>query len=127
MCCFFSIRRRHTRCSLVTGVQTCALPIYKEEIGAENPLAGLPEQPLEARPDDALERPQHRPQPQHHALEAAPRNAAAVDEVRHAEVRSGVSRYGEECVRPCNYWTCPSHYTKNNIEVHKYQHTFMHK
>src|SRR3546814_5106465 len=25
---FFSIRRRHTRCALVTGVQTCALPIY---------------------------------------------------------------------------------------------------
>src|SRR3546814_8601672 len=24
---FFSIRRRHTRCALVTGVQTCALPI----------------------------------------------------------------------------------------------------
>src|SRR3546814_4814117 len=36
MCCcsifvgvifFFSSRRRHTRCALVTGVQTCALPI----------------------------------------------------------------------------------------------------
>src|SRR3546814_13344394 len=26
--CFFSSRRRHTRCALVTGVQTCALPIY---------------------------------------------------------------------------------------------------
>src|SRR3546814_10870510 len=26
--CFFSSRIRHTRCSLVTGVQTCALPIY---------------------------------------------------------------------------------------------------
>src|SRR3546814_4228403 len=26
---FFSSRRRHTRCSLVTGVQTCALPIYE--------------------------------------------------------------------------------------------------
>src|SRR3546814_4505419 len=31
-CCFFMIfffssRRRHTRCALVTGVQTCALPI----------------------------------------------------------------------------------------------------
>src|SRR3546814_3953808 len=25
--CFFSSRRRHTRCALVTGVQTCALPI----------------------------------------------------------------------------------------------------
>src|SRR3546814_2737426 len=29
---FFSSRRRHTRCALVTGVQTCALPI--------SPLAG---------------------------------------------------------------------------------------
>src|SRR3546814_7449689 len=29
---FFSSRRRHTRCALVTGVQTCALPIL---IGAD--------------------------------------------------------------------------------------------
>src|SRR3546814_5284642 len=27
ICFFFSSRRRHTRCALVTGVQTCALPI----------------------------------------------------------------------------------------------------
>src|SRR3546814_15069958 len=27
MCFFFSSRRRHTICALVTGVQTCALPI----------------------------------------------------------------------------------------------------
>src|SRR3546814_2653785 len=27
VCFFFSSRRRHTRCALVTGVQTCALPI----------------------------------------------------------------------------------------------------
>src|SRR3546814_17879262 len=26
---FFSCRRRHTRCALVTGVQTCALPISR--------------------------------------------------------------------------------------------------
>src|SRR3546814_10299587 len=25
----FSSRRRHTRCALVTGVQTCALPIFE--------------------------------------------------------------------------------------------------
>src|SRR3546814_7050073 len=32
---FFSSRRRHTRCALVTGVQTCALPIFVlAEIGA---------------------------------------------------------------------------------------------
>src|SRR3546814_20244490 len=28
---FFSSRRRHTRCALVTGVQTCALPIFANE------------------------------------------------------------------------------------------------
>src|SRR3546814_2544988 len=38
---FFSSRRRHTRCALVTGVQTCALPIY---IKIDRPIivAGLP-------------------------------------------------------------------------------------
>src|SRR3546814_7696639 len=61
--------------------------LFRSEIGAENPLAGLPEQPPEARPDDALERPQHRLQPQHRALEAAPRDGAPVDEVRQADVR----------------------------------------
>src|SRR3546814_17949365 len=29
---FFSSRRRHTRCALVTGVQTCALPIYRQYV-----------------------------------------------------------------------------------------------
>src|SRR3546814_12566204 len=28
---FFSSRRRHTRCALVTGVQTCALPISRSD------------------------------------------------------------------------------------------------
>src|SRR3546814_4250916 len=28
---FFSSRRRHTRCALVTGVQTCALPICQSQ------------------------------------------------------------------------------------------------
>src|SRR3546814_17644279 len=31
MCFFFSSRRRHTRCALVTGVQTCALPILQSD------------------------------------------------------------------------------------------------
>src|SRR3546814_4496664 len=30
-CLFFSGRRRHTICALVTGVQTCALPISVEQ------------------------------------------------------------------------------------------------
>src|SRR3546814_15371491 len=32
-CFFFSSRRRHTRCALVTGVQTCALPILSLDEG----------------------------------------------------------------------------------------------
>src|SRR3546814_1407188 len=34
---FFSSRRRHTRCALVTGVQTCALPIYLTWLGVLAP------------------------------------------------------------------------------------------
>src|SRR3546814_8632350 len=32
---FFSSRRRHTSCALVTGVQTCALPIFAAERARE--------------------------------------------------------------------------------------------
>src|SRR3546814_5343129 len=35
---FVSSRRRHTRCALVTGVQTCALPIYKRNKNGTNIL-----------------------------------------------------------------------------------------
>src|SRR3546814_7159459 len=37
---FFSSRRRHTRCALVTGVQTCALPISLPCAYAENAGVG---------------------------------------------------------------------------------------
>src|SRR3546814_17264651 len=36
---FCSSRRRHTRCALVTGVQTCALPIYAARDRAAVPPA----------------------------------------------------------------------------------------
>src|SRR3546814_2603398 len=36
---FFSSSRRHTRCALVTGVQTCALPIYVLMSISNNPPA----------------------------------------------------------------------------------------
>src|SRR3546814_10309550 len=42
-CFFFSSRRRHTRCALVTGVQTCALPISRsaEKIARALPFGAL--------------------------------------------------------------------------------------
>src|SRR3546814_13103316 len=42
MCFFFSSRRRHTRCALVTGVQTCALPIYSVSSIVSAVLGGAP-------------------------------------------------------------------------------------
>src|SRR3546814_2597888 len=50
---FFSSRRRHTRCALVTGVQTCALPIsWKRRSGGGCLVAAeaRPGQPLGGNP-----------------------------------------------------------------------------
>src|SRR3546814_19237487 len=60
---FFSSRRRHTRCALVTGVQTCALPIS----GCRRPGGGGAEDRLPA--DDQGFRRRRR---QGHASGAAP-------------------------------------------------------
>src|SRR3546814_1408141 len=46
---FFSSRRRHTRCALVTGVQTCALPISGSR---PSPWAPAPPNPARAPPRD---------------------------------------------------------------------------
>src|SRR3546814_6416814 len=42
---FFSSRRRHTRCALVTGVQTCALPIYLPALAAVGRKPLIPVRP----------------------------------------------------------------------------------
>src|SRR3546814_6265809 len=54
---FFSSRRRHTRCALVTGVQTCALPIsddvayqaVRQQVRTPEWQAQILAMPLEAR------------------------------------------------------------------------------
>src|SRR3546814_2197610 len=38
---FFSSRERHTRCAVVTGVRTCALPIFDLVVGEVAPLVAL--------------------------------------------------------------------------------------
>src|SRR3546814_17973683 len=43
---FFSSRRRHTRCALVTGVQTCALPISPRIIWGQQTPFGQDEKPF---------------------------------------------------------------------------------
>src|SRR3546814_11999503 len=48
---FFSSRRRHTRCALVTGVQTCALPIFYAGDRAARMVTGVAAQ---ARPERGI-------------------------------------------------------------------------
>src|SRR3546814_5321402 len=54
MFCFFSSRRRHTRCALVTGVQTCALPISDLQILDEATGIAHPHK-VPTTPDDPSE------------------------------------------------------------------------
>src|SRR3546814_3742691 len=89
---FFSSRRRHTRCALVTGVQTCALPISLDAFGPRSWCR--PEQvavgrlPMRATaypfPDEQL--------------------AAAGDRTRSEE-----RRVGKECVSTCRSRWSPYH------------------
>src|SRR3546814_9449708 len=53
----FSSRRRHTRCALVTGVQTCALPIWSQLASAKAQRAAQAVRLRNARivaPDDGV-------------------------------------------------------------------------
>src|SRR3546814_2601911 len=82
---FFSSRRRHTRCALVTGVQTCALPIY--------PLL-LVHGGYHAFANDEL----------------VQREAAGFPPFAHlALLRSEERRVGKECVSTCRSRWSPYH------------------
>src|SRR3546814_6614920 len=63
---FFSSRRRHTSCALVTGVQTCALPIFP----LENPI--LKSAPACLAPTVFLRRLGDHARPDHYCASVAP-------------------------------------------------------
>src|SRR3546814_17913109 len=78
---FFSSRRRHTRCALVTGVQTCALPISCARLAAKV-LGRRAERPL-------------------------PKPPTVAPTLR---CRSEERRVGKECVSTCRSRWSPYHY-----------------
>src|SRR3546814_16480771 len=99
----FSSRRRHTRCALVTGVQTCALPISSSSSSSSSsmsstssvdqvffldflPLAGLP----------------------------------FLDLGSSSSSRSEERRVGKECVSTCRSRWSPFHYKNKSV---KFTHT----
>src|SRR3546814_2006757 len=93
---FFSSRRRHTRCALVTGVQTCALPI-----SAQRPRRRLP-------PRAACERGGAAWAPRSHLRSRRLQSTAAGRRVRCAP-RSEERRVGKECVSTCRSRWSPYH------------------
>src|SRR3546814_17005787 len=94
---FFSSRRRHTRCALVTGVQTCALPIYAaaaDPAAATTALATISTTARAALADVRL----------------------LLTQLRHSQ-RSEERRVGQECVSTCRYRWSPYHYKKNDDHI----------
>src|SRR3546814_6885935 len=94
---FFSSRRRHTRCVLVTGVQTCALPISLSQRAQANAAVAD-----ENRDRAALYR-EIAAANNHPEWEAQIRAAFAKTwiEKAHAGWRSEDRREGKECVSTC--------------------------
>src|SRR3546814_2100323 len=109
---FFSSRRRHTRCALVTGVQTCALPISVSMIV----LHGASWLSIKIERGAVHDRARTFGQ----AAAAASILLFAVGGVMvatmgygfrlaHAADRSEERRVGKECVSTCRSWWSPYH------------------
>src|SRR3546814_6099432 len=85
---FFSSRRRHTRCALVTGVQTCALPISRSDMAELMQVA------------DFLKMEENRQR-----VEQIVTDRAAAEALKRSEER----RVGKECVSTCRSRWSPYH------------------
>src|SRR3546814_3478662 len=79
---FFSSRRRHTRCALVTGVQTCALPISTRPAP---PKATPPRRTIRTRPPRNECHEEDLPRPRRVPVRAA--------EIGRASCRASVCQY----------------------------------
>src|SRR3546814_13487906 len=116
---FFSSRRRHTRCALVTGVQTCALPIWGciwklRAVSTDGTLSG-------SSPCDGLIRRLWWQDSRRlvticrfaivREQEAGP-TSYPLPQLPISRFRSEERRVGKECVSTCRSRCSPSHYTK---------------
>src|SRR3546814_1781152 len=91
---FFSSRRRHTRCALVTGVQTCALPICVAiSFCADDERPYLRDIERVTRQKVTIE----------------PLPADFVAQSHEIQARSEESRVGKECVSTCRSRWSPYH------------------
>src|SRR3546814_4430376 len=91
---FFSSRIRHTRCALVTGVQTCALPIC---VSSSRVTYALVKNKTKELTGDAS------------PLETFLSYVFSINAVLPFRERSEERRVGKECVSTCRSWWSPFH------------------
>src|SRR3546814_1670831 len=91
----FSSRRRHTRCALVTGVQTCALPICTNAAAQLAPAAQVSIAPPFAKYFD------HMPKPKRPPCPWLVVHSTDDEVVEYGASRSEERRVGKECVSTC--------------------------
>src|SRR3546814_2428822 len=94
---FFSSRRRHTRCALVTGVQTCALPICFW-------CRSVPAEVRDGRPEGL-----HRLLPSWERCGHASMAILQRPHFKGGHRRSEERRVGKECVSTCRSRWSPYH------------------
>src|SRR3546814_17324493 len=113
---FFSSRRRHTRCALVTGVQTCALPIYAAlQFGLLDQVAILMREHVTLHLGDRVDRDVDDDE-QAGAAEMEGQGGPRDEIFGHD--RSEARRVGKECVSTCRSRWSPYDYKKTNKETH---------
>src|SRR3546814_2776366 len=98
---FFSSRRRHTRCALVTGVQTCALPIWSKvrtSVAADDATAPDGSATADGLVSDTSNN-------SHYVTNATPLSVTAGE----TYIRSEERRVGKECVSTCRSRWLPYH------------------
>src|SRR3546814_19454428 len=110
---FFSSRRRHTRCALVTGVQTCALPIYALRDDCSPADLSASRELRQVRQRRRLQR-RTPPQRSDRLISTAIRHTN--DVLHAASVRSEERRVGKECVSTCRSRWSQYQYKTNNSQ-----------
>src|SRR3546814_19181559 len=107
---FFSSRRRHTRCALVTGVQTCAHPIYITAAPASGRLPWKSQSVTRPGP-----RGQSVSEPFTRSIEPASVSRKSWRPKSFATVRSDERRVGNVCFSTCRSRWSPFLLKKNRL------------
>src|SRR3546814_1932875 len=106
--CFFSSRRRHTRCALVTGVQTCALPIFWQKSCVDFEEMSNLSKPLRDMLQETFTINAVTVRREQRSSDRTIKSSFALHDENIIE-RSEERRVGKECVSTCRYQWSPYH------------------